>query len=55
MLAAFNELIDHWKLICPHVAMLSIKMVAHYGAIAEFKVDRILMYRMPFGFLQKVC
>ncbi|MCF0065863.1 DUF2652 domain-containing protein [Dyadobacter chenwenxiniae] len=46
MLAAFNELIDHWKLICPHVAMLSIKMVAHYGAIAEFKVDR---FRKIYG------
>ena len=37
MLAGFNEQIDQWKLICPHAAMLSIKMVMHYWAIAELK------------------
>ncbi len=46
MLAAFNEQIDQWKLICPHVAMLSRKMVSHYGSIAEFKVDR---FRKIYG------
>lgn len=46
MLAAFNEQIDQGKLICPHVAMLSIKMVTHYGSIAEFRIER---FRKIYG------
>lgn len=46
MLTAFNERIKQLKINCPQAAMLSIKMVAHYGAIAEFKVER---FRKIYG------
>jgi hypothetical protein len=46
MLAAFIERIEQLKINCPQAAMLSIKMVTHYGTIAEFSVDR---FRKIYG------
>lgn len=46
MLSAFNERIEQLKINCPQVAMLSIKMVTHYGVITEFMVDR---FRKIYG------
>jgi hypothetical protein len=46
MLAAFNDQIEQLKINCPQAAMLSIKMVTHFGAIAEFMLGR---FRKIYG------